>query len=102
MGKEVAVNISEIRAGVNKLRGSLTGLHTKFNAKQGFKNTNIPPFTADLETVNQSMELLEKYRLLLEEDSEVLSDTAETMRENDEQLARRNNSVRNEPQRLHV
>lgn len=88
MSKEVGINIELFQANVEKLSSSLTSLQTNLLKTKSFSNTNITPFTEDLQNVVKAMELLEKYKLILEADIITLKQTGESVMENDERVAK--------------
>ncbi|WP_249872491.1 TIGR04197 family type VII secretion effector [Oceanobacillus saliphilus] len=95
MAEEVGINSEVFRSNIEKLRGSLSNLESKIHANQTFKKTNITPFTNDLENIIKAVELINKYKMLLDEDISTLNNVGEQMRQNDEDLARQHNHVSN-------
>ncbi|WP_062050957.1 TIGR04197 family type VII secretion effector [Bacillus sp. JCM 19034] len=87
MGSQVSINIEVFRANVANLKSSLAGLETNMSVNS-FSQTNISPFTDDVEKFSEALQLLKKYKQLIEVDVDILKETGEAMRENDEQLAR--------------
>ncbi|MDE5415226.1 TIGR04197 family type VII secretion effector [Alkalihalobacterium chitinilyticum] len=86
MSKEVSINISVFRSSVSKLKTSVARIEAK-RPTNAFRNTNIEPFTKDLENAIEAIELLERYKGILEADVTILEQTGEQMREKDQELA---------------
>ncbi|MGX4668999.1 TIGR04197 family type VII secretion effector [Cerasibacillus sp. JNUCC 74] len=87
MGEEVGLNIDVFRSNITKLRSSLSSLESGIKTNRTFDKTNIKPFTNDLENIVNAIELLIKYKTLLNVDITSLEDIGEKMQENDERLA---------------
>ncbi|MCK0473462.1 TIGR04197 family type VII secretion effector [Halalkalibacter sp. APA_J-10(15)] len=87
MGAEVKINIEVFRANAEKLRGSLSQLESKMNVNKALGQTNISPFTDDVEKFAEALQLIKRYKQLIEVDVGILKETGEAMKENDEQLA---------------
>lgn len=97
---EVGINSDVFRSNVDNLRNSLTDLESKIKTNRTFEKTNITPFTNDLENIIKAVELINKYKIMLDQDISTLKDVGEQMKQNDEELARRNNHVSNGPQAI--
>ncbi|MGY0691180.1 TIGR04197 family type VII secretion effector [Virgibacillus sp. FSP13] len=87
MGEEVGINIGVFRSNVKNLRSSLSDLESGIKTSRTFDKTNITPFMDDLENTIKAIELLKKYKTLLDTDITTLGEVGERMRENDERLA---------------
>lgn len=87
MTREVGINIDLFRSNVGKLSDSLSGLQTNNIKTSTFSKTNINPFKQDLENMIKAVELLEKYKLILETDITTLKQTGESIREHDLKIA---------------
>lgn len=92
MSKEVSINMSVFRSNVSKLKSSVTDIEIK-QPTSTLSKTNIEPFTKDLENVIEAIELLERYKKILETDITTLEQTGEKMREKDEELAAVNHPI---------
>ncbi|GAB3799652.1 TIGR04197 family type VII secretion effector [Virgibacillus kimchii] len=92
---EVGINHGEFRSNVENLRNSVTALDSKIKTNRTFEKTNISPFTNDLENIIRAVELINKYKTLLNDDISILEDVGEQMKQNDEELASRNHHVSN-------
>lgn len=90
---EVGINIDIFRSNVDNLRNSVTDLESKIKTNRTFEKTNITPFINDLENIIKSVELINKYKLMLDQDISILKDVGEQMKENDEELASRNSHI---------
>ncbi|WP_164216040.1 TIGR04197 family type VII secretion effector [Virgibacillus sp. YIM 98842] len=97
---EVGINFDVFRSNVDNLRSSASNLESSIKTSRTFDKTNISPFIDDLENIIQAAELIDKYKTLLNEDINTLEHVGEQMRQNDEELANRNNYVSHGPQPL--
>ncbi|WP_066074075.1 TIGR04197 family type VII secretion effector [Neobacillus soli] len=88
MSGEIGINIDLFRTNVEKLKSSLTGLQMDSSKNRSFNQTNIDPFKEDLQNVIKTIQLLEKYKALLGTDIYTLQKTGESIRENDEHVAK--------------
>ncbi|WP_416150201.1 TIGR04197 family type VII secretion effector [Salipaludibacillus sp. HK11] len=89
ISKEVSINISVFRSSVSKLKSSVADIEVK-RSTSSFSKTNIEPFTKDVENIIDTLELLKRYKRMLEVDFSTLRQTGEQMRETDEELASAN------------
>ncbi|GAB3799603.1 TIGR04197 family type VII secretion effector [Virgibacillus kimchii] len=87
MIEEVSINPGELKSQISALRSSASSLESSIKTSRTFNKTNIKPFIKDLENVIRAIELLQKYQTLLNSDIDILEQTIEQMRENDERLA---------------
>lgn len=99
---EVGINHGEFRSNVENLRNSVTALDSKIKTNRTFEKTNISPFTNDLENIIRAVELINKYKTLINEDIITLEDVGEQMKQNDEELANRNHHVSDGLQPAHM
>ncbi|WP_449354457.1 TIGR04197 family type VII secretion effector [Virgibacillus natechei] len=97
---QVGINISVFRSNITKLRSSLSSLESGIKPNKTLDKTNITPYMDDLENVIKAVELLEKYKTLLDTDIGTLKEVGETMRENDEHLSRQTGNIATGPQPL--
>ncbi|WP_106496023.1 TIGR04197 family type VII secretion effector [Lentibacillus sp. Marseille-P4043] len=98
MGEEVGINIGVFRSNVKNLRSSLSDLESGIKTSRTFDKTNITPFIDDLENTIKAIELLKKYKTLLDTDITTLGDIGEKMRETDENLGKQPSGITNGPQ----
>ncbi|MFA8437470.1 TIGR04197 family type VII secretion effector [Pueribacillus sp. YX66] len=87
MSKEIKLNTELFRSNVKSLRSSLDGLYVSMGRNKSFNMTTINPFKNDLENVMRALELLEKYKALLNADINKLQKTGEEMIEQDERIS---------------
>jgi type VII secretion effector (TIGR04197 family) len=88
MAEEVGIKISEFNSNISKLRSAVSSINSSIKTTREFEKTNIEPFTNDLETMIEAIELLEKYKQMLNTDINALDNVGKEMIENDQQLAR--------------
>lgn len=94
MGEEIGIKIEVFRANIKKLRSSLSRLDSGIPKNRSFHRTNITPFTDDLENTIKAIELLIRYKSLLDADIRSLEDIGERIWETDERLAKNANNNR--------
>lgn len=87
MSQEVSININLFHSNLSKLQTAVADINLN-KTTHSFGKTNIEPFTKDLENIIETMELLERYKSILQADVTTLEKTGEQMREKDEELAR--------------
>ncbi|MEN1967635.1 TIGR04197 family type VII secretion effector [Lentibacillus sp. N15] len=87
MSEKVSIDIGTFNSNIKKLRSSLAGLEIGIEKDRSFDKTNITPFTDDLENTMKAIELLSKYKNMLDTDITTLEGVGESMKENDERLA---------------
>ena len=88
MAEEVSINITEFNSNINSLRSAVSSINSSIKTTRELEKTNITPFTKDLETTIEAIELLERYKQMLDTDINALDNVGKEMVENDEQLAR--------------
>lgn len=88
MPTEVGININLFRSNVEKLRSSLADLEIDGTKTKSFHHTNINPFKGDLQSLIKTIELLQRYKTILNGDIHTLKQTGEAIRENDERIAK--------------
>ncbi|GAE32064.1 TIGR04197 family type VII secretion effector [Halalkalibacter hemicellulosilyticus] len=86
MSKEVSINLPVFQANVSNLKTSVANIESN-HLTNAFSKTNIEPFTKGLENANELMELLERYKSIVEADAATLEKTGEQIREKDAELA---------------
>jgi len=87
MAEEVGINIGVFQSNTSKLRSSVSGIEGSIKTNYTFDKTNIKPFMDDLENTIEAIQLLRKYKTLLDSDIGTLENVGEKMKENDERLA---------------
>src|SRR5690625_3583487 len=87
MAEEVGINIGVFQSNTSKLRSSVSGIEGSIKTNYTFDKTNIKPFMDDLENTIEAIQLLQKYKTLLDSDIDTLKNVGEKMKENDEILA---------------
>ncbi|WP_416151675.1 TIGR04197 family type VII secretion effector [Salipaludibacillus sp. HK11] len=91
MSKEVSINVNVFRSNVSKFKTSISSIESN-KTFETFSKTNIEPFTKDLESVSEVVELLKLYKSVLNNDIVRLENTGESLKETDEELARVNHN----------
>lgn len=87
MIEKLSINPGEFQSNISALRPSAAGIESGIKTSRSFNQTNIKPFTKDLEHVIRAMGLLKRYQTLLNSDIDILEQTGEKIKENDERLA---------------
>ncbi|WP_374067897.1 TIGR04197 family type VII secretion effector [Paraliobacillus sp. JSM ZJ581] len=80
------------RSNVSRLKSSVSNMKIKNNTDT-FSKTNITPFTKDLEQVTEAIELLNRYKLILENDIDTLERTGNELQAMDSDLANYRNNI---------
>lgn len=88
MAEEVSIKISEFNANINSLQSAVSSIDSSMKISRELEETNIAPFTKDLEKAIEAIKLLERYKQMLDADVLALDNVGKEMVENDEQLAR--------------
>lgn len=84
---EVKIDVSEFNSNIENLQSAASDIESDTETEE-LDETNIEPFTKDVEKTIDAFELLERYKQMLKEDIHALNNVGETMRENDKQLAK--------------
>lgn len=88
MAEEVSIKINEFNANINSLQSAVSSIDSSMKISRELEETNIAPFTKDLEKAIEAIKLLERYKQMLDADILALDNVGKEMVENDEQLAR--------------
>ncbi|MCR1836240.1 TIGR04197 family type VII secretion effector [Oceanobacillus caeni] len=89
----VSIHMEQFQSVISELRTSGSSISSSMKTSRTLEKTNIEPFTKELELTVEAIELLEKYKALLDSDITILEDTGATMQENDERLGQVNANV---------
>lgn len=89
MAEEVSINIGEFNMNISNLRSAVSSIDSSIKTTREFEETNINPFTGDLETMINAIKLLERYKQMLNADSDALDSVGKEMDENDKELAQK-------------
>lgn len=87
MAEEVGINIGVFQSNISKLGSSVVSIESSIKTNYTFDKTNIKPFMDDLENTIEAIQLLQKYKTLLDSDIDTLENVGDKMKENDERLA---------------
>lgn len=88
MAEEVGIKIEEFNTNVESLRSAVSSINSTIKTNREFEVTNIDPFKKDLKTAIDAIELLEKYKQMMNADINALENVGVEMKENDENLAK--------------
>lgn len=88
MAEEVSIKINEFNANINSLQSAVSSIDSSMKISRELEETNIEPFTKDLEKAIEAIKLLERYKQMLDADILALDNVGKEMVENDEELAR--------------
>lgn len=84
---KIGINLGEFQLHISTLKSSATGIDSSIETNRTFNQTNITPFTKDLEHIIKAIELINKYQTLLHSDIDTLNQTGKKIKETDERLA---------------
>lgn len=87
MAEEVGININEFESNISTLRSAVSGINSSIKTNREFENTDLKPFMDDLQTTIDAIQLLERYKQMLDADINALNNVGEEMVENDKELA---------------
>lgn len=88
MSGEVGIKIDEFNTNISNLRTAVSSIESSIKTNREFEKTNIEPFTEDLETTIHTIETLEKYKQMLNTDTNALGNVGYEMVGNDEEIAK--------------
>jgi len=84
---KIGINPGEFQLHISTLKSSVSGIESSIETNRTFNQTNITPFTKDLEHIIKAIELINKYQTLLHSDIDTLDQTGKKIKETDERLA---------------
>lgn len=87
MAGEVSIKIDEFQTNIANLRSAVSSIESSIKTDEEFEKTNIEPFTKDLETTIDAINLLDRYKQMLNTDIDALENVGDEMVENDEEIA---------------
>jgi len=83
---EIKLNVDLFNSNIEQLQAAVSDLETSLIKTTSFDHTNINPFKEELKQVTKAMELVRKYKSILEADIQTLRKTGESIRKLDEQI----------------
>lgn len=87
MSGEIRIEMKVFESTIKQLSSALLQVDIGLKTNETFKQTNIKPLTNDLESLVRSIELLEKYKLLLQNDIELLQTVGQSLHNQDKDIA---------------
>lgn len=87
MGTKISIDIALFKERVNFLKNAINSVDSEISKGETFEFTNVKPLTEDLENLIETIEMLETYKALFNEDVDTLAHVGESIREQDETLA---------------
>lgn len=91
-GGRIELNMEAFTENVGYLRDSINNVDSGIPTNESFEFTNVKPFTEDISDLIETIELLQTYRILFNEDTDTLAETGEALRRQDETLANSNST----------
>lgn len=82
----VSLNVKDFDANTSKLKSAVSSINSSFKLNYSL-DTNLKPFTKDLETTIEAIKLLEQYKQLLNADAVALEFVGQEMVQNDQDLS---------------
>ncbi|WP_207368863.1 TIGR04197 family type VII secretion effector [Heyndrickxia coagulans] len=83
---EIKLNVELFNSNIEQLQAAVSDMETNLIKTTSFDQTNINPFKEELKQVTKAMELLRKYKSILEADIQTLKNTGEAIKKLDEQI----------------
>ena len=83
---EIKLNVELFNSNIEQLQAAVSDMETNLIKTASFDQTNINPFKEELKQVTKAMELLSKYKSILEADIQTLKNTGEAIKKLDEQI----------------
>ncbi|MEZ0116926.1 UNVERIFIED_ORG: type VII secretion effector (TIGR04197 family) [Heyndrickxia coagulans] len=83
---EIKLNVELFNSNIEQLQAAVSDMETNLIKTTSFDQTNINPFKEELKQVTKAMELLSKYKSILEADIQTLKNTGEAIKKLDEQI----------------
>lgn len=83
---EIKLNVELFDSNIEQLQAAVSDMETNLIKTTSFDQTNINPFKEELKQVTKAMELLRKYKSILEADIQTLKNTGESIKKLDEQI----------------
>ncbi|AEH52960.1 TIGR04197 family type VII secretion effector [Heyndrickxia coagulans] len=83
---EIKLNVELFNSNIEQLQAAVSDMETNLIKTTSFDQTNINPFKEELKQVTKAMELLRKYKSILEADIQTLKNTGESIKKLDEQI----------------
>lgn len=87
MAKKISINMSEFTSNVSGLRSSISQVDSGISTGETFEDTNLKPFTENLEVLIQLINQLDEYKVLFQEDIQILENVGASLQEQDNKLA---------------
>ncbi|AWP36516.1 MAG: TIGR04197 family type VII secretion effector [Heyndrickxia faecalis] len=92
---EIKLNVELFNSNIEQLQAAVSDMETNLIKTTSFDQTNINPFKEELKQVTKAMELLSKYKSILEADIQTLKNTGEAIKKLDEQIEKSYDNYRN-------
>ncbi|HLR54323.1 MAG TPA: TIGR04197 family type VII secretion effector [Pseudogracilibacillus sp.] len=86
MAGKVSLNLKDFDANTEKLKSAVSNINSSFKLDYSLE-TNIKPFTKDLETTIDAIKLLEQYKQMLNADAWALDFVGQEMVQQDQDLS---------------
>lgn len=97
MGTEIKIDTDLFEARVDFLKDAINNVDNKISAEETFEFTNIKSLTEILENLIETIEMIDTYKTLFNEDINTLEDIGESMQEQDEKLAQTSSQAIHDP-----
>lgn len=97
VGTKITIDTELFKERIDFLRNAINGVDSELSTGETFEFTNIKPLIEDLENVIETLEMLETYKKLFNEDVETLEGVGEALQKQDQTLARANEQTIDNP-----
>lgn len=87
MSTKISIDTADFQKRINFLRNAINRMNSEISTGETFEFTNVKPLTEDLENLIETIEMLETYKVLFNEDVDTLEHVGESIQKQDETLA---------------
>lgn len=87
MGTKISIDTALFKERIDFLRNAISSVDSEISTGETFEFTNVKPLTEDLENLIETIEMLEAYKTLFNEDIDTLVHVGESIQKQDETLA---------------
>lgn len=92
MGYDISFNETEFNGKVESFENAIADIESKMSKGETLDKTNLKPFVKDLENLVRTLEILEKYRDMLQQDITGIKNIGEGLKNQDAALSRQDTS----------
>lgn len=97
MGTKISIDIALFQERIDFLRKKINSMNREISTGETFEFTNVNPLIGNLENLIETLEMLEMYKSLFNEDVVTLEQMGESLQKQDETLAQSSAQVIHNP-----